>query len=52
MYMVAPVGEAAEHVPGRWLSLVAVVACGAVFLLGLFPGGVVAVANASTMFVK
>ena len=26
MYMVAPVGEAAEHVPGRWLSLVAVVA--------------------------
>ena len=52
MYMVAPVGEAAEHVPGRWLSLVAVVACGAVFLLGLFPGGVVAVANASAMFVK
>ena len=52
MYMVEPVDAVADHAPHRWLSIVAVVAGIAVVVLGLFPGGVVAVASASTAFVK
>ena len=52
MYMVDPADSVSDHVPHQWLSLVAVVAGVAVVILGLFPGGVIAVANASTAFVK
>lgn len=52
MYMVDGADDVAEYAPQRWLSLVAVVTGVAVVVLGLFPGGVIAAANASTAFVK
>ena len=52
MYMVDPADSVSDHEPHQWLSLVAVVAGVAVVVLGLFPGGVISVAKASTAFVK
>lgn len=52
MYMVDPLSTVTDHAPHRWLSLVAVVAGVAVLVLGLFPGGVISVASASTSFVR
>jgi NADH-quinone oxidoreductase subunit N len=52
MYIADPASEVLDHTPHQWLSLVAVVAGVAVLVLGLLPGGIIAVANASTAFVK
>jgi NADH-quinone oxidoreductase subunit N len=52
MYVVDPVDGVVESNPHRWVSLVATVAAAAVLILGVFPGGVLAVADASTAFVR
>ena len=52
MYIADPLVGVADHVPHQWLSLVAVLAGVAVLALGVYPGGIIAVANASTAFVK
>ena len=52
MYMVDPKEVVASHSPHRWVSLVATVAGFAVIALGVFPGGIIGVATASTSFVR
>lgn len=52
MYMADPAPGVPDHSPRQWLTVVAGAAAIAVVVLGVVPGGVMAMAEASTAFVK